>query len=123
MPSSATVRPNRLRSPVTSIVAFMGHRPSQSVRAAFPERLYATGGVSTVSAADTVLTPDAWHRWPRSNRHTLGGLATAIGSGLRRGGMAVDVVTDGDEALERLALTRYGVVVLDRDLPGVHGDE
>ncbi len=50
-------------------------------------------------------------------------LATAIGSGLRREGMAVDVVTDGDDALERLALTRYDVVVLDRDLPGVHGDE
>ncbi len=50
-------------------------------------------------------------------------LATAIGSGLRREGMAVDVVTDGGDALERLAFTRYDVVVLDRDLPGVHGDE
>jgi DNA-binding response OmpR family regulator len=37
--------------------------------------------------------------------------------------MAVDVVLDGDEALEHLAVTRYDVVVLDRDLPGVHGDE
>jgi DNA-binding response OmpR family regulator len=37
--------------------------------------------------------------------------------------MAVDVVLDGNEALERLAVTRYDVVVLDRDLPGVHGDE
>jgi DNA-binding response OmpR family regulator len=50
-------------------------------------------------------------------------LATAIGTGLRREGMAVDVVLDGDDALERLAVTRYDVVVLDRDLPGVHGDE
>src|SRR5690242_19097702 len=50
-------------------------------------------------------------------------LATAIGSGLRREGMAVDVALDGDDALEHLALTRYDVVVLDRDLPGVHGDE
>jgi DNA-binding response OmpR family regulator len=50
-------------------------------------------------------------------------LATAIGSGLRREGMAVDVVLDGNDALEHLALTRYDVVVLDRDLPGVHGDE
>ena len=50
-------------------------------------------------------------------------LATAIGSGLRREGMAVDVVLDGTEALAHLALTRYDVVVLDRDLPGVHGDE
>jgi DNA-binding response OmpR family regulator len=50
-------------------------------------------------------------------------LARTIGTGLRREGMAVDVVLDGDDALERLAVTRYDVVVLDRDLPGVHGDE
>src|SRR5271165_700411 len=50
-------------------------------------------------------------------------LATAIGAGLRREGMAVDVVLDGDDALEHLAVTRYDVLVLDRDLPGVHGDE
>ena len=50
-------------------------------------------------------------------------LAAAIGTGLRREGMAVDVVLDGDEALEHLAVTRYDVVVLDRDLPGTHGDE
>jgi DNA-binding response OmpR family regulator len=37
--------------------------------------------------------------------------------------MAVDVVLDGDDALEHLAVTRYDVVVLDRDLPGTHGDE
>jgi len=37
--------------------------------------------------------------------------------------MAVDVVLDGNDALDHLALTRYDVVVLDRDLPGVHGDE
>ena len=50
-------------------------------------------------------------------------LADAIGTGLRREGMAVDVVLDGDDALEHLAVTRYDVVVLDRDLPGTHGDE
>jgi DNA-binding response OmpR family regulator len=50
-------------------------------------------------------------------------LARAIGTGLRREGMAVDVVLDGNDALEHLAVTRYDVVVLDRDLPGVHGDE
>ena len=50
-------------------------------------------------------------------------LATAIGSGLRREGMAVDVALDGTDALTHLALTRYDVVVLDRDLPAVHGDE
>jgi DNA-binding response OmpR family regulator len=50
-------------------------------------------------------------------------MARAIVTGLRREGMAVDVVYDGDEALDSLAVTRYDVVVLDRDLPGVHGDE
>ena len=50
-------------------------------------------------------------------------LAKAIATGLRREGMAVDVVLDGEDALESLAVTRYDVVVLDRDLPGTHGDE
>ena len=50
-------------------------------------------------------------------------LATAIAAGLRREGMAVDVVLDGTSALEHLAVTGYDVVVLDRDLPGTHGDE
>ena len=50
-------------------------------------------------------------------------LARSIGTGLRREGMAVDVVLDGTDALAHLAITRYDVVVLDRDLPGVHGDD
>ncbi len=50
-------------------------------------------------------------------------LAEAIGTGLRREGLAVDVVLDGNAALEHLAVTRYDVLVLDRDLPGTHGDE
>jgi DNA-binding response OmpR family regulator len=50
-------------------------------------------------------------------------LAKAIATGLRREGMAVDVALDGEEALESLSVTRYDVVVLDRDLPGTHGDE
>jgi DNA-binding response OmpR family regulator len=50
-------------------------------------------------------------------------LAAALAKGLRREGMAVDVAGDGDQALEFLAVTRYDVVVLDRDLPGTHGDE
>ncbi len=50
-------------------------------------------------------------------------LAAAIGTGLRREGMAVDVALDGDDALEHIAVTRYDVVVLDRDLPGTHGDQ
>jgi len=50
-------------------------------------------------------------------------LARSIGTGLRREGMAVDVVLDGIAALEHLAVARYDVIVLDRDLPGVHGDD
>ena len=50
-------------------------------------------------------------------------LAKSIATGLRREGMAVDVALDGENALESLAVTRYDVVVLDRDLPGTHGDE
>ena len=44
-------------------------------------------------------------------------------TGLRREGMAVDVAFDGSDALARRRSGRYDVVVLDRDLPGVHGDE
>jgi DNA-binding response OmpR family regulator len=50
-------------------------------------------------------------------------LADAIGVGLRRESLAVDVVYDGDAALERLGVNTYDVVILDRDLPGVSGDE
>src|ERR1700733_14940212 len=50
-------------------------------------------------------------------------LARAIAAGLRRYGLTVDVSLDGDDALARLGTNRYDVVVLDRDLPGTHGDE
>jgi len=50
-------------------------------------------------------------------------LADAIARGLRREGMAVDVALDGDEGHEKATITRYDVVVLDRDLPGMSGDE
>src|SRR5579863_1185535 len=105
-------------------------------------------GVSPVSTADTGLTPGTCHRSsdatpPRAAATALRRpgrpdphspmrvlvvedfevLARSIGNGLRREGMAVDVVLDGTEALDRLAVTRYDVIVLDRDLPGVHGDD
>ena len=50
-------------------------------------------------------------------------LATAVAEGLRREGMAVDLAFDGADALAHVAVNRYDVVVLDRDLPGVHGDQ
>jgi DNA-binding response OmpR family regulator len=50
-------------------------------------------------------------------------LADAIATGLRRETLAVDVAYDGAGALERTSVNEYDVVVLDRDLPKVHGDE
>jgi DNA-binding response OmpR family regulator len=50
-------------------------------------------------------------------------LADAIARGLRREGMAVDVAPDGSDALVKARIVRYDVLVLDRDLPGLHGDE
>jgi DNA-binding response OmpR family regulator len=50
-------------------------------------------------------------------------LAVAVAAGLRGEGMAVDVVFDGPDALAQAALARYDVIVLDRDLPGLHGDQ
>jgi DNA-binding response OmpR family regulator len=50
-------------------------------------------------------------------------LADLIAEGLRRHAMAVDVAYDGVAALERAGVNEYDVLVLDRDLPGVHGDD
>jgi DNA-binding response OmpR family regulator len=52
-----------------------------------------------------------------------GDTAAALERGLRREGLAVDVAEDGREALLKATLASYDVVVLDRDLPAVHGDE
>jgi DNA-binding response OmpR family regulator len=49
-------------------------------------------------------------------------LAATIAVGLRREGMAVDIAFDGSDALNRSARDTYDVVVLDRDLPKIHGD-
>jgi two-component system, OmpR family, response regulator VanR len=50
-------------------------------------------------------------------------LADAIARGLRREGMAVDLSSDGADALTKSRLVRYDVLVLDRDLPEIHGDQ
>ena len=50
-------------------------------------------------------------------------VADAVARGLRREGMAVDVAYDGATALDKARLNPYDVVVLDRDLPELHGDE
>jgi DNA-binding response OmpR family regulator len=50
-------------------------------------------------------------------------LALTVAAGLRREGMTVDVALDGHAAIDRASVNDYDVVVLDRDLPGVHGDE
>ena len=50
-------------------------------------------------------------------------LADGVARGLRRKGLAVDIANDGDDALYKASVTSYDVVVLDRDLPGTHGDD
>ena len=50
-------------------------------------------------------------------------LAEAIGVGLRREQLAVDIALDGQAGLEQALVTGYDVIVLDRDLPGLHGDD
>jgi two-component system response regulator VanR len=50
-------------------------------------------------------------------------LAEALQSGLRHEAIAADVALNGTDALAQIAVTAYDVVVLDRDIPGVHGDE
>jgi DNA-binding response OmpR family regulator len=50
-------------------------------------------------------------------------LARAVARGLRAEGMAVDIALDGGEALAKAAVCPYEVIVLDRDLPVIHGDE
>jgi len=52
-----------------------------------------------------------------------GELAESVARVLRREGMAVDVAFDGRQALDATTVTDYDVIVLDRDLPAVHGDE
>jgi DNA-binding response OmpR family regulator len=49
-------------------------------------------------------------------------LADIVAAGLRDQGMAVDIARDGLEAAAKLGVSAYDVVVLDRDLPGIHGD-
>src|SRR5690349_13092813 len=46
-----------------------------------------------------------------------------VAQGLRRQAMAVDVCYDGDAALEKVSINQYDVAVLDRDMPGLTGDE
>src|SRR6202789_2571168 len=50
-------------------------------------------------------------------------LAAAVASGLRREGMAVDTAQDGAAGLANARVYEYDVIVLDRDLPTIHGDE
>ncbi len=50
-------------------------------------------------------------------------LADTVARGLRREGMAVDVAYDGEDGYTKAAQTRYDVILLDRDLPGMSGDD
>jgi DNA-binding response OmpR family regulator len=50
-------------------------------------------------------------------------LAEAIAAGVRRAQSAVDVAANGESGLEKALATSYDVILLDRDLPELHGDE
>ncbi|MGH9045190.1 MAG: response regulator, partial [Acidimicrobiales bacterium] len=50
-------------------------------------------------------------------------VADAVAEGLRDQGMAVDVAYDGASGLDKAVVNRYDVILLDRDLPRLHGDE
>jgi DNA-binding response OmpR family regulator len=50
-------------------------------------------------------------------------MASTVATGLRHAEMAVDVALDGPGGLERALVSDYDVIVLDRDLPGLHGDD
>jgi len=50
-------------------------------------------------------------------------LAETVAAGLRHARMAVDVAFDGETGLARALVNDYDVIVLDRDLPGLHGDQ
>ncbi len=50
-------------------------------------------------------------------------MAEALQKGLRHEAIAADIAPDGDEALRRVAAADYDAIVLDRDIPGTHGDE
>lgn len=50
-------------------------------------------------------------------------LAETVATGLRRDGMAVDLAFDGQQAMDQATVYDYDVIVLDRDLPRLHGDE
>ncbi len=118
-PQPASERP--IAAATTPIAAVLGALGVRSMAG-----LYAVGGASTVSARVTGLSPAFGH--PFSEMRVLvvedhRRLATAIAAGLRNEGIAVDVAFDGAQALAQAAIHRYDVVVLDRDLPRVHGDE
>ncbi|MGW8850914.1 response regulator transcription factor [Streptomyces xiamenensis] len=50
-------------------------------------------------------------------------LAEALREGLRLEAITADIALDGDTALERISVNDYDAVVLDRDIPGTHGDQ
>ena len=50
-------------------------------------------------------------------------LAETVAAGLRHARIAVDIALDGEAGLARALVNEYDVIVLDRDLPGLHGDQ
>jgi CheY-like chemotaxis protein len=87
--------------------------------------VYAPAGDSSATAAVGPMSCPARHngvmRVLVAEDHVA--LAGQIAEGLRDAGLAVDVADDGAAALTQAGLTAYDVIVLDRDLPVVHGDQ
>jgi two-component system response regulator VanR len=87
-----------------------------------------SGGLLPVAGASALAQTFPQHRRAYSGRMRVLiaedelFLAEALQTGLRREAIAADIALDGDEALARIALNDYDVIVLDRDLPGTHGD-
>jgi DNA-binding response OmpR family regulator len=89
------------------------------------QEFYAAGGDVAVIVPVTWLSPVIGHaggmRVLLVEDHKE--LAETVATVLRREGMAIDLALDGGDALAHADLNDYDVVVLDRDLPGVHGDD
>jgi DNA-binding response OmpR family regulator len=101
-------------SPATAMIGRVRFMPQLYARAG---DITATGDVGRMSSRS--VDTDAMRVLVVEDHGTLAG---RIVQGLRQAGMAVDAAYDGAEALAATALTAYDVIVLDRDLPVVHGD-
>jgi two-component system, OmpR family, response regulator VanR len=74
-------------------------------------------------SATSNVPPSAWSVGSGASDARQPHLAEAIRDGLRLAAIAADIAGDGDTALELLSINIYDIAVLDRDIPGLSGDE